>query len=405
MGLREHRSSGAYRVPDKPLLDLTDVIRSKVDEVIEQVVEEELAARLGAGPYERTDDRVGYRNGTETRRITTPVGTRELKLPRARLFKDDGGTEEWRSKVVPRYQRRAAKVDEAILGCYLTGSNTRRIRRALRPLLGDEHLSKSAVSRVIQRLKVHFEEWSQRDLSNETYVYLYLDATMLPVRIGKRVTKVPVQAVLGVRDDGQKVVLSLDIVGRESTAAWKATVEDLARRGLKAPFLVIIDGNPGLSRAVRETWPGAKVQRCTKHKQDNLLAKAPKHLHRELVRDYRDIIDAEDEGEAKKRYHAFRLKWKSICAGVAKSLEEGGDELLTFMAFPRAQWKCLRTTNQIERLNGEFKRRTKTQGSFRNEGAALVLLYGLLAMGQIKLRKIDGWKQMGSAIAKLRAAG
>lgn len=170
--------------------DLTGAIRGRIDEVIELILQEELEARLGAGRYERAEGRRGYRNGTERRRVTTAVGTRELRVPRARLVDEEGRQEEWRSRSLPRYQRRCAKVDELILGCYLAGANTRRIRRALRPVLGEEHLSKSAVSRVVQRLQVHFEAWRQRDLSSERYVVLYLDATNLPVRIARRVTQV-----------------------------------------------------------------------------------------------------------------------------------------------------------------------------------------------------------------------
>jgi len=131
------------------------------------------------------------------------------------------------------------KVDEALLGCYLAGTNTRRIRKALAPLLGSSSLSKSAISRVIGRLKDRFEEWRQRDLSRGGYQILFLDAMRLPIRIARRVVKVPVQAVLGVREDGQKLLLSLQIAASESTASWKGVVEDLAGRGLPSPVLVI----------------------------------------------------------------------------------------------------------------------------------------------------------------------
>lgn len=385
--------------------DLTEAIRGRIDEVIERLLEEELATRLGAGRHERTESRGGYRNGHQTRTVTTAVGPREMKIPRGRLQKADGSTEEWQSGILPRYQRRCSKVDEAILGCYLAGANTRRIRRALRPVLGESNLSKSAVSRVVSRLRTYFEEWKQRDLSEEEYAVIYFDATMVPVRVGRRVTKVPVQVALGVQNDGKKVVLDLQIVGSESTASWKSMVEDLSGRGLAAPALTVVDGNAGLTRAIREVWPGTKIQRCTWHKRENLLAKAPKHLHGELKRDYGSIVYAEDLVAAKAAYEAFRLKWRSLAPGVVKSLEEAGYDLLTFMSFPSSMWKSLRTTNQIERVNEEFKRRTKTQGSFRNETSALVLLYGLLAMGQVKMRKIDGWKEIPKVLAGLRKAG
>lgn len=365
-------------------------LRERIRDTIQKVIDEELEAALGVEPYGRSEARCGYRNGSQERSVTSEYGPVELRVPRARVQQDDGTTTEWHSHVVPRYERRTEAVNAAVLGAYLGGTNSRRIRRALEPLLGSAALSKSAISRIVGRLKTNFAAWRTRDLRRERYVYVYLDAMFLPVRLVRRVVKVPVQAVLGVRENGQKAVVALEIAASESTASWKAIVQDLAKRGLSAPKLVILDGNPGLCRAVRETWPGVDVQRCTRHKLENLLAKAPKHCHAELKRDYQAITHADDAAAARSAYQAFLAKWRKVAAEVARSLEEGGDELLTFTRYPRRQWKSLRTTNQIERLNGEFRRRTKTQGSFANESAALVLLYGLVAMGQIQLRKIDG---------------
>jgi transposase-like protein len=369
-------------------------VRDKVRAAIQRVIDEELEDALGVGPYGRSEERCGYRNGAVERPVTSEYGPVKLRVPRARLQQDDGTSTEWHSHVVPRYERRTEAVNAAVLGAYLGGTNTRRIRRALEPLLGAGALSKSAISRIVVRLKVDFETWRNRDLGRERYVYLYLDAMMLPVRLVKRVVKVPVQVVVGVREDGQKVLLVLEIAASESTASWTAIVAGLAKRGLKAPRLVILDGNAGLGRSVREVWPGVDVQRCTNHKWENLKAKAPKHCHGELKRDYHAIIYGADAAAARDAYRTFLTKWRPLAAEVARSLEEAGEELLTFMGYPQSQWRTLRTTNQIERLNGEFRRRTKTQGSFANEAAALVLLYALVAMGQIQLRKIDGHQTM-----------
>ena len=369
-------------------------IHRRVRQAIEEVLDEELEAALGARRHERTDDRAGYRNGKQQRTIVTEHGPTDLEIPRGRLFDDDGGSEEWRSELLPRYQRRTAKVDEAILGAYLAGANTRRIRQALKPLLGETSLSKSAVSRIVARLKKYFDEWSQHDLVGEHYLVVYLDAMRLPIRMARRVVKVPVQVVLGVKGDGQKVLISLRIAASESTTAWTSVLQDLVSRNLAAPTLVVIDGCRGLRNAVGNAWPAVLVQRCTKHKLQNLLAKAPKHCHQELKRDYRAITHAESTSLAHKAYDAFLRKWSKLLPEVATSLEEAGEELLTFTRFPKSQWKSLRTTNVLERLNGEFRRRTKTQGSFRHEQSALILLFGLIAMGQIRLRRIDGWQHM-----------
>lgn len=379
---------------------LRESLSSKVREVIEELLQAELAEVLGAVRHERTGNRAGYRNGSYERQLITETGPTTLTVPRARIEDEAGGTREHQSEILPKYERRSRRVNEAIIACYLAGANSRRIRKALAPLLGTSQLSKSAISRVVIKLKSKFDEWMARDLSAEGSLVLYLDGIRMPVRLARRVVKVPVQAVVGVRESGEKLLLSLRIAPSESTASWKGVVEDLRDRGLAAPQLLITDGNKGLLRAIRDTWSAADIQRCTKHKLENLLGKAPQHCHDEIKRDYRDIVYADDLKAAQKAYDTFCKKWSKLCVDVVTSLQEAGHDLLTFYRYPKSQWKSLRTTNQIERLNGEFRRRTKTQGSFSNEHAALVLLWALVAFGQIQMRKIVGWKDM-STVAKM----
>lgn len=385
-------------------ISLRDLLADRVREALQELLELELDETIGALRHERSQARNGYRNGHSPRRVVTEAGRIELSIPRARLADGNGGTREHRTEIVDRYQRRTRRVDEAILGCYLGGTNSRRIRKALAPLLGDTHLSKSAISRVVAKLKDRFHEWMQRDLADEGVTIVYLDAMFLPVRIARRVVRVPVQAVIGVREDGQKALLSLRIAPSESAASWKGVVEDLDRRTLMAPRLAVVDGNKGLLRSIAETWPQTKIQRCTKHKLENLLSAAPNHCHEELKRDYRDVVYADSRGDALKAYDRFVRKWSKLCEGVVTSLQEAGHALLTFYHFPKSQWKSLRTTNQIERLNGEFRRRTKTQGSFTNETSALVVLWGLVAFGHVAMRKIDGWQDLPKLNASLMDA-
>ncbi|MFQ5891153.1 MAG: IS256 family transposase [Gemmatimonadota bacterium] len=378
--------------------NISELLHRKVLEAIETVLEEELTEALGSGRYERSDERRGYRNGHETRRVTTELGPKTLQVPRGRIAEGDGTTREFQSDVVPRYARRTRKVDEAILGAYLAGANTRRIRKALEPLLGAEHLSKSAVSRVAGRLKGQFAQWRERDLSDERYAILFLDGFHLKVRMARRVVSVPVLAALGVEPDGPKRLVALELAVSEAAAHWSRLVSDLERRGLESPALIVSDGHPGLLKAL-EAWPRAEVQRCTRHKLENLLKHCPAHAHRELKRDYRRIVNAKDGLQAREAYQACVTKWRKLCPAVAKSLEEAGDRLLTFYTFPKAMWKGLRTTNSIENLNREFRRRTKTQGSFSTEEAAVTLLYGLVAFRQIELRRICGYKHVAELIA------
>jgi putative transposase len=371
---------------------IEDRLRLRVLEAIEEVLEEELEEALGCPRYERSAVRRGYRNGRERRRLTTAVGLREVRVPRGRVLVGEA-TEEFRSRILPRYARRTREVDEAILGAYLSGANSRRIRKALEPLLGEEHLSKSAVSRVVARLKERFAEWRGRELKEEAYVIVFLDAFHLKVRLARRVVSAPVLAVLGVAEDGQKELVSLELAVSEAATHWGSVVEDLQRRGLRAPRLLVVDGHKGLQKAL-EHWPSSKVQRCTQHKWRNLAEHCPAHARREVRRDYHRIIYARDGVEARQAYAGFLAKWRKLCPAVATSLEEAGEELLTFYEFPRALWKSLRTNNALENLNREFRRRTKTQASFSTEEGGVTLLFGLLVSGQIQLRRIDGYKKL-----------
>jgi putative transposase len=381
---------------------LTEALRGKIREMILSLAEAELSEVLAALPYERKGERRGYRNGKRERWISTGLGATAIELPRGRL--SEGGEEkEWQSRLIERYQRRARSVDSALLGCYLSGANGRRIRGALSALLRGAPLSKSAVSRIVGRLEALFTDWRKRSLKTEAVIFLYLDGIALRVRIANKVVSAPVLVAVGVKADGQKVVLDLELLQSESTECWGGLVEGLIERGLKRPCLVIIDGNKGLRAAVEKSWPGIEVQRCTVHKLRNLERHTPRHALEEVKSDYHRIIQAESLEQARKAYREFVLKWKKLAPKVVVSLEEGGEELLTFYRFPTSQWKSLRTTNAIERLNGEFRRRVKTQGSLPSAQAAELLLFGLIISGQIRMRRIDGWQEL-KQLTVLKAA-
>ena len=381
---------------------LSEVLRSRVREMILTLAEAELGEVLAAQPYERRSDRRGYRNGKRERSISTGLGRAVIELPRARL-REGGEEKEWQSMLIERYQRRARSVDSALLGCYLSGANGRRIRGALSPLLRGAALSKSAISRIVGRLQALFMDWRQRSLKTESVVLLYLDGICLRVRIANKVVTAPVVVALGVREDGAKVVLDMELLQSESSECWGGFVDGLISRGLPRPCLVIIDGNKGLRAAVEKSWPGIKVQRCTVHKLRNLERHVPRHALEEVKSDYHRIINAESFEQASKAYREFIVKWKKLAPKVVVSLEEAGEELLTFYGFPKSQWKSLRTTNAIERLNGEFRRRVKTQGSLPSAQAAELLLFGLIISGQIHMRRIDGWQDL-KQVSLLKAA-
>ncbi len=375
-------------------------MRERIRATIEEIVEEELVTALGAGRSSRVEGRRGYRHGTRERTLTTTLGPATFEMPRARVVAADGARKEWRSETVRRYERRTARLDEAILGVYLCGANTRRIRGALAPLLRGGPLSKDAVSRLVGRLAQDFAAWCERDLEGEAVHYLIQDGWYPKVRIGKRRVVVPVLVTLGVREDGERVILDMRMAGEESGASWSEVLASLVRRKMSTPVLAIIDGNPGLHAALEKQWPSIAIQRCTAHKLRNLTSKAPARLREELKEDFRRMIYGEDEAAVEKARTTFSRKWKLRCPPVIASFDEAGDELFTFTRFPKSQWKALRTTNALERINGEFRRRTKTQSSLPSCDAVLLLLFGLLRSGAVKLRRMDGWEDLPRAAAR-----
>ena len=384
---------------------LEELMRERIRGTIELIVEQELEAALGAASSARVGERrSGYRHGHRERTLSTSLGAATIAMPRARIEGENGQRHEWRSQIIPRYQRRTERVDEAILGVYLSGTNTRRLRGALAPLLRGTPLSKDAVSRLVGRLREDFAAWGRRDLGELRVRYLFLDGWYPRVRIGKKRVRVPVLVTLAVCADGRREIVDLRLAGVESERAWLEVVHGLVARKLGAPVLAVIDGNPGLAAALKAQWPKLAIQRCTNHKLWNLLAKAPAHLREELAEDYRRMIYAESREAVEQARRSFARKWKLRCQAVYQSLEEAGDQLFTFTAFPAAQWKALRTTNALERINQEFRRRTKTQASLPNEESVLLLLFGLLRSGQIKLRRLVGWQQLSSSSKSAEAA-
>jgi putative transposase len=251
------------------------------------------------------------------------------------------------------------------------------------------------VSRTWRKVKVDWEAWCRRDLAGEDIVRLVLDGTVVRVRLDRRATSVSLLVVLGVRRDGQKVLLAVRNMGGESEAAWRAVLDDLIARGLRTPEFLIIDGAAGLERALTALWPEVPTQRCTVHKHRNLLAHAPEALHEEVSADYTDMVYAATPKEIEARRRAFLRKWRLRCPAVADSLEEAGERLFAFTRLPPGQWKSARTTNAVERLHEEFKRRIKTQTVLPSAETAAMLFWALLASGQITMRKVDGWQSLG----------
>jgi putative transposase len=290
-----------------------------------------------------------------------------------------------------------------IAEAYLAGMNTRRVRRALASLFAG-HVGKDVVSRAWQRTRSAWEAWQKRDLADADIVRLILDGTVVKVRLDRKAAAISLLIVLGVRRDGQKVVLAIKNMGGESEAAWRAVLDDLLARGLAKPELVIVDGGKGLAAALASLWADVPVQRCTVHKERNLLAHAPTHLHDEIKAEFNDMMHAKTAAEVLARRKAFLARWKLRCRAVADSLEEADERLFTFLRYPPEQWRSLRTTNAIERLHEEFKRRIKTQCLLPCAETAAMLFWALLASGQITMRRVDGWPTLARSPTDLDLA-
>jgi putative transposase len=369
---------------------LETAVRGRIRGFIEEMLEAELHAALQRGRYDRQGTTRGHRHGHRARQLVGTFGPVTLSVPRGRLAGADGRTSEWRNQTIPAYRRLTTRAEALIAGAYLSGTNTRRVRRALGVLFGGA-IGKDVVSRAWHKVQTDWEAWQQRDLSKDDIVRLILDGTVVRVRLDRKATSLSVLVALGVRRDGQKVLLALRNMGGESEAAWRALLDDLVARGLAAPELVIVDGASGLEKAIAALWNDVPVQRCTVHKHRNLLAHAPKKLCDEISADYADMIYASAAQEVEAKRKAFVRKWRLRCRPVADSLEEAGEKLFTFLRFPPEQWKSVRTTNAIERLHEEFKRRIKTQCLLPCAETACMLFWALLASGQINLRRVAGW--------------
>jgi putative transposase len=379
------------------------MVRDRVRGFIQAMIEGELDAKLMRPRYGRCQKSAseandsmavtGHRHGHRSRSLMGTFGRLTIDMPRARLNGPDGKTMEWNSQVLRAYQRRTLAADALIASTYLSGTNTRRVRRALKALFGGA-VSKDMVSRVWRKVKADWEAWNARSLADEPIVRIILDGTVVDVRLDRKATAISLLVVIGVRTDGQKVLLAVKSMGGESSEAWRSVLDDLIGRGLRRPELLIVDGGQGLEKAIATVWDGVPVQRCTVHKHRNLLAHAPERLHEEVTADYTDMIYAATPGQIESRRKAFIRKWRLKCRAVADSLEEAGDRLFTFTRLPPSQWRSARTTNAIERLHEEFKRRIKTQTVLPSAETAAMLFWALFASGQISMRKVDGWRTL-----------
>ena len=344
-------------------------IRENVGGYLSKLMDMELTHFLGRGWYEHGQGDVNHRNGSYGRNFALKgIGEVQVDVPRDRKG-------EFKTQVIPRSKRYEDELRQDLSFMFLTGISTRTLSMISTRLVGRK-ISPSEVSNANKELIDAVEKWRTRDLSGEPIKYLFLDGVNFDMRIDGSIEKVPVLVAIGVTATGQKLVLGFQAGDKESAPTWREFFKDLKKRRLDGSKMVlgVMDGLAGLEKVFKEEFPKAKVQRCQVHAARNVLAKVPKKLKKAVADDMRSIFYASSKEKAMEFFDIFRERWQQDLPSAVKCLENSIEACLTFFICPEEEWISLRTTNIIERLNKEFKRRTKPMEIVAGENACYTLL-------------------------------
>ena len=365
---KDHRRSDAESVQGV-LLDDPGFLREIVEKVVQRMLEAEMTEHVGAAPYERVEGRTGQRNGYKPRALRTRVGTLNLAVPQ-----DREGT--FSTRLFSRYQRNEKALVLALMEMYVEGVSTRKVKEVTEELCGTS-FSKSLVSSLAGSLDSELEAWRMRRLEAEAYPYLFVDARYEKARVDGRVVSQGVLVVSGVRDDGMREILAVEVADTESEATYQELFRSLKGRGLKGVELVVSDDHGGLKAAIARHFQGAAYQRCQVHYARNLLGMVGRTRRGELAEGLRGVFAAPSREVALRLASELAARWRGSHPGVAEHLEEHIEECLTCLAFPESHRRRIRTTNGLERLNQEIKRRTRVVRIFPNREACLRLVAAL----------------------------
>jgi len=337
---------------------------------LSEVMQLELTRFLGRKPYERIEAKESnHRNGAYPRNFTLKgIGEVGMKVPRDRQGK-------YQTKVIPRSKRYENELCQDIAMMFLGGVSTRALAMISQRLIGRK-ISAGEVSRCSQELVQAIEKWRNRNLSALRFKYLFCDGVYFEMRVARSIEKVSVLVVIGVAEDGQRQVIGLQSGDKESAASWREIFKDLKHRGLDSQTVIlgVMDGLSGLEKVFREEFPKSKVQRCQVHVARNVLAKVPQKLKQPVADDMRSIFYASSKAKALEFASQFNERWQKEIPSAVKCLQDSLDSCLTFFDFPKDEWISLRTSNAIERLNKEFKRRIKPMEIVAGENACYILL-------------------------------
>jgi len=360
------------------VLEMIKVDMSKaVGDYLSEMMKVEFARFLGRQPYERLEEvEPNHRNGSYPRNFALKgIGGITVKVPRDRKG-------EYQTQVIPRSKQYEDELRQDIAIMFLSGVSTRTLSMISQRLIGHK-ISAGEVSRCSQELAKAVESWRSRDLSTMKFKYLFCDGVYFEMRVSNSIEKVSVLVVIGVTESGLRQVIGIQSGDKESAANWREVFKDLKCRGLDAQdvTLGVMDGLPGLEKVFREEFYKSKVQRCQVHVARNVLAKVPQKLKQKVADDIRSIFYASSREKAVEFSTQFAERWQKDVPSAVKCLQNSLDSCLTFFDFPEVEWISLRTTNIIERLNKEFRRRTKPMEIVAGETSC----YTLLAFISIKM--------------------
>jgi putative transposase len=368
---------------------LQEKLRGAVRITLITILEEEVAAFIGAEPYQRTPGRCDQRNGHYVRDLVTGVG-KIVALPVPRTRKG------FRTQLFERYKRRQAELDEAICDMFVQGMSQVRVGQVFETLTGTQP-SPSTVSKVFHTLEGEYKAWKERPLEAH-YVYAFADGTYFSVIYNGEGHKMPILAVVGINRAGERAVLGFTIGDRENQDAWEDLADDLKRRGLKTVDLWVTDGGQAMINALEIKFRDSKRQRCIKHKMDNVMGYIPKQQHDSIRPELRAIFYQESREKADQEVAAFCEKYTPIYPTAVECLKRDLEACLAFYAFPKRHWKTIRTTNVIDRLFGEVKKRSRKMATaFRNEDSCLLMFYAVIRSVRFQNIRMD-IKEPGPAI-------
>jgi putative transposase len=358
------------RIAQDVLLDDPGFLKEIVERVVQELLEAEMTEHIGAAPYERTDKRTGHRNGYKPRTLRTRVGTLNLLVPQ-----DREGT--FSTRLFSRYQRNEKALVLALMEMYVEGVSTRKVKEVTEELCGIS-FSKSLVSQLAGRLDAELEAWRDRRLEADAYPYVFVDARYEKVRVDGRVVSQGVLIISAVRSDGFREIIGLEVADTESEATYQELFCSLKSRGLSGVQLVVSDDHQGLKAAIARHFQGATHQRCQVHYSRNLLGMVGAAKRKELASDLRAVFAAPERDQATSIATSVADKWhKKGNEKVASHLEEHIEECLSCLAFPESHRKRIRTTNGLERLNQEIKRRSRVVRIFPSRASCLRLVSAL----------------------------